>query len=668
MFELSFIRKYLTPKRKQLSVSLIALLSIAVITLVVWLVAVFISVTEGIEKNWLDKLTTLNAPLRVIPTQEYFSSYYYNADRYSEASEYTSKTIGQKAVSPLSDPYDPDFDEELPSLVSKADRDSSMSLIDPVKELYGALEELRPAYQGLVYQDIEMSGALLRLDLIRKDPDTFNKTDRQSHLTNVSYLASFPEKNPSLNKLLIPPTEEDINHLIYLARRANNPSKLDTVLAHTKIKNLSSDSSLWPVHIDLIPEKTPFSVQAYKHEGQISHIIIPIAQSVEGKNCIERRGSRLFFMEEGKPEIPLEEGTPLFSYGPIEFSVEDKVAKLSFLVSGLIQNKSIQGNLSLSEGLHVAKATYNTEFSTLPEQQPLWPFFSDGIGHLPTSENETGILLAKNFKDNGVRIGDSGYLAYNAPSMSATKEVHLPVYISGFYDPGIMAVGNKCILVPPSITRAINATESAFTLDRSESNQVFVWLKSIEDSGKVKAALIEKLSQRGIDKYWKVQTFREYEFAKDLMQQFDSDKYLFSLIGVIILLVACTNIISLLVLLVADKKKEIGILRAMGAKRRSIAAIFAFSGATLGIFSCTVGVLLAFFTLKNIDSLVYFLSSLQGHDAFNPQFFGTSLPHEISHRALLFAAIATPILSLLAGLVPAFKAARLNPCESLRSE
>ena len=140
------------------------------------------------------------------------------------------------------------------------------------------------------------------------------------------------------------------------------------------------------------------------------------------------------------------------------------------------------------------------------------------------------------------------------------------------------------------------------------------------------------------------------------------------MIGVIILLVACTNIISLLVLLVSDKKKEIGILRAMGAKRRSIAAIFAFSGAGLGLFSCLLGILLAFFTLKNIDHLVYFLSSLHVHDAFNPQFFWTSLPHEISHRALLFAAFATPILALLAGLVPAIKAARLNPCETLRSE
>ncbi|MCX6989569.1 MAG: ABC transporter permease, partial [Chlamydiae bacterium] len=78
MFELSVALKYLVPKKKQLSVTLIASMSVGVISLVVWLVLVFLSVTEGMEKNWLKKLTDLNAPLKITPTKKYFSSYYYN--------------------------------------------------------------------------------------------------------------------------------------------------------------------------------------------------------------------------------------------------------------------------------------------------------------------------------------------------------------------------------------------------------------------------------------------------------------------------------------------------------------------------------------------------------------------------------------------------------------
>jgi lipoprotein-releasing system permease protein len=277
-------------------------------------------------------------------------------------------------------------------------------------------------------------------------------------------------------------------------------------------------------------------------------------------------------------------------------------------------------------------------------------------------------LLAKNYRENGVRIGDEGFLAYSSATMSGAKEEQIPIYVAGFYDPGIMAVGNKCILVPPEVTQEVNAAESAFTLEKSEANQIFVWFDNFSDAEKMRNLILEKLKEKGIAKYWNVETYKEYEFAKDLMQQFQSDKYLFTMIGLLILLVACTNIISLLVLLVSDKKKEVGILRAMGAKRRSIASIFAFSGASLGLFSCLLGLFFAYLTLKNIDHLVSFLSLIQGHEAFHSQFFGTSLPKEISSRALLFAAIATPVLALFAGLVPAIKAARLNPCDSLRSE
>lgn len=515
MFEFSFIKKYLAPQRKQLSVSLIALLSVAVITLVVWLVVVFLSVTEGLEKGWIHKLTALNAPLRLQPTQEYFSSYYYNVDKYSAASRYLSKTIGQKAQNLLSNPYDPDFDEELPFSMAKPDLDVAGHLKDPVKGAIEVLEGLQTKVKGLTFQDVELSGALLRLELLRQDPGSL---EMQSQLTNVSYLASFPDKNPYLSELILPPRQEDLVNLNFLKHRFN------------------------------------------------------LALSFAQKNT------------------------------------------------------------------------------------------------LPQSESHSGILIAKNFRDNGVRIGDKGYLAYSSPSIAGMKELHIPVYVAGFYDPGIMSVGNKCILVPSHITRAINASESAFTLDRSEANNIFVWFPNLSDAPKIKGAILQKLQEKGLAKYWKVQTYSEYDFAKDLMQQFQSDKYLFSLIGMIILVVACTNIISLLVLLVSDKKKEIGILRAMGAKRSSIGAIFAFSGASLGLFSCLLGLLLAFITLKNIDHLVAFLSMLQGHEAFNTQFFGGSLPSEISRRALLFVAIATPILALVAGLFPAIKAARLNPCETLRSE
>ena len=76
MYEFFLAFKYLIPKKRSLSTALISIMSIFVISLIVWLVLVFLSVTSAIEKNWLKKLTSLNAPIRITPKDEYYMSYY----------------------------------------------------------------------------------------------------------------------------------------------------------------------------------------------------------------------------------------------------------------------------------------------------------------------------------------------------------------------------------------------------------------------------------------------------------------------------------------------------------------------------------------------------------------------------------------------------------------
>ena len=114
LFELTIALRYLLPRKRSLSTALVSLLSVGVITLVVWLVLVFLSVTTGIEKNWLYKLTALHAPLRISPTEHYYRSYYYQIDSIASASNYTLKTLGEKEASSLSDPYNEEIDVEVP--------------------------------------------------------------------------------------------------------------------------------------------------------------------------------------------------------------------------------------------------------------------------------------------------------------------------------------------------------------------------------------------------------------------------------------------------------------------------------------------------------------------------------------------------------------------------
>jgi len=152
------------------------------------------------------------------------------------------------------------------------------------------------------------------------------------------------------------------------------------------------------------------------------------------------------------------------------------------------------------------------------------------------------------------------------------------------------------------------------------------------------------------------------------LQQLQSDKTLFTLISTIIIIVACSNIISMLIIMVNDKKVEIGILRSMGTSSFSIATIFGLCGVVMGATGSAIGTFAAYFTLKNLKILIDFLSTLQGHNAFNPMFYGDTLPNEISFEAMFFVIFSTALISTIAGIVPAVKASMLHPSAILRAE
>jgi lipoprotein-releasing system permease protein len=706
MFEITTALKYLFPRRKQLSVSLISLMSVVVISLVVWLVLVFLSVTEGIEKKWLEKLTSLNAPLRITPTPAYHASYYYQVDGIASASHFQHQSIAQKANSSLSDPYSVEEDGELPLHFPLADRYPDGTLKDPVKKVFEVLTHLKESHPDLAFQDFEMGGAMLRLQLLRSDSQiaTGKAQKSQSFLTQVSYIASFPDRSPYIQHLILPIRPADLNHLYFMAPHAidhcreDAPAMLEhapvdritprlkTLAEHAAIRSLKTTYSHWKLPRNLLPKKGQFRAKLHLQREQPALVTIPtqiplssdlsIANALEG--ILSWDEGKCSFQSQDQAIYSLSSEIPLIVEGPLEMegslidaSLEQAYRReeLRFAITTTLQGLAIRGEIPW-EGVEIAQAQIDT---TLPSTASSLPWVGQNkdlrTAFLPINEEkEAGVLLAKNFQDNGVLIGDRGYLAYSTSTSSSIQEQRLPIFVAGFYDPGVMSVGAKCILVPSSVAHTISSSSSSFHLDKNQSNGILVWFKDLDKAQLYQQEISNALAAAGVDSYWKVTTFREYDFAKDLLEQFQSDQYLFTLVGIIILVVACCNIISLLVLLVNDKKKEIGILQAMGASSQSIAMIFGTCGVTMGILSSLIGTLAALLTLHNIDAIVHLLSAVQGHDAFNAAFFGQGLPNQLSHKAVVFVAVVTPLLSLCAGLVPAIKACRLRPSAILRSE
>ncbi|MFI5344687.1 MAG: ABC transporter permease, partial [Chlamydiales bacterium] len=361
--------------------------------------------------------------------------------------------------------------------------------------------------------------------------------------------------------------------------------------------------------------------------------------------------------------------TPLTLFDPAGFSAHlipeslataQRLDEIQFNVSIPIQNRVLKGIVPY-KGLEIA------DFTIKSGQNTPWIYQSEAGYILPEDPQVgEGILLPKSFKDAGVFIGDRGTLSYLAPTVSLLQEQYVPVYVAGFYDPGIIPIGGKFILANQNVTGLIRASHQPD--DKTAlTNGINVRFDSIDQADDVKNQLLDGFKAKGISRYWDVQTYREYEFTKEIMQELQSQKYLFMLISIVIILVACSNIISMLIILVNDKKVEIGILRAMGASSKSIALIFGLAGAAIGIFGSLIGISLAVFTLNHLDLLVRLLSHMQGHEMFSSSVYGHVLPSELSYEALFFVLMATMLISLLAGIVPAVKACLVRPSAILRS-
>ncbi len=147
------------------------------------------------------------------------------------------------------------------------------------------------------------------------------------------------------------------------------------------------------------------------------------------------------------------------------------------------------------------------------------------------------------------------------------------------------------------------------------------------------------------------------------------EKTVMFIILLLIVAVAAFNIVSTLVMVVADKKADIAILRTLGSSPRSIMAMFMIQGTVIGVVGTLIGTVGGIALALNVGTVVPAIEQLFGTQFLAADvYYITELPSEMRWLDVARISGVSFLLSLLATLYPAWHAARTQPAEALRYE